>query len=157
MSKRMSKTKEDFIINLYVNKEYTQQRIAKILKTYNTTIRRALIRRNIRVRSNTEIMGYALKNPFKGNSKSDYFLGLLIADGCISNGKITLGLQEADLEVLRKYAFFINCRLNSYYHSVHGVYQYYVMCRNVEIIEHLKRQANFENKSQDAEIYTNLN
>lgn len=158
MNKRMSRTKEDFIINLYVNKGYSQQRIAKVLKTYNTSIRRVLLRNNIELRDTRSMCGYGNKNPFDlRNRMSNYFIGLLIADGSISNGKLSLGLKEEDKYILKSFAFFINARLNRYYNSHHKEYQYYVMKRSSSIIKYLEGIANFNNKGKEAELYIDLN
>ena len=158
MSKRISKVKEDYIIKLY-NKGKTQQEIARILKTYNTTIRRVLLRNNIKIRSNSEIQSFIDKNPFNNNSKSDYFLGLLIADGCISNGKLTLSLHEKDKYILYEFAKFLSnkVRVNRYFHRKHNKFQYYVNTRHKETLKYLESKANFINKSKDAEIYTKIN
>ena len=154
----MSKVKENYIIKLY-NKGKTQKEIARIFKTYNTTIRRVLLRNNIKIRSNSEIQSFIDKNPFSNNSKSDYFLGLLIADGCISNGKLTLSLHEKDKNILYEFAKFLGnkVKVNKYFHKQHNKYQYYVNIRHIKTLNYLKNKANFINKSQDAEIYTNLN
>ena len=158
MSKKMSKVKENYIIKLYNNGK-TQKEIAKIFNTYNTSIRRVLLRNNIKIRSNSEIQSFINKNPFNNNCKSDYFLGLLIADGCISNGKLTLSLHEKDKYILYEFAKFLSkkIKVNKYFHKQHNKYQYYVNTRDKKVVNYLKNKANFDNKSKDAKIYTEIN
>ena len=58
--------------------------------TSNTAIRRVLLRYNVIPRDISKANRYCKHNPFKSYKKhdeySEYFLGLLLTDGCISKG-----------------------------------------------------------------------
>jgi len=74
----------------YIIKEYkkgrTQKDIATELGTYNTTIRRILIRNNVEVLGNDKLQTVVKHNPFLNLNDDEtlYWLGYLIADGNIS-------------------------------------------------------------------------
>lgn len=150
---KFSKLKEDYIIKLYESGK-TQKEIAGILNTYNTTIRRILLRNNIILRSNSDIQTKIQNKKFKGTN-SDYFLGLIITDGCISNNALTLSLQQKDYYILENFAKFLGkeVKVNKYFHKTHNKYQYYVKGKNIELMEYLKTLANFNNKSKELELY----
>lgn len=157
--KRFFKEKEEDIIRSYLS-GMTQYEIAKKYGTFNTSIRRVLNRYNISIKSNAILQRYVLKNPFKkGDPLSDYFLGLLISDGCISTGGVTIGLKEEDVYMLENFARFLSPKMNvnKYIHKKYKTYQYYIKFRNIEIQEYLQNQANFVDKSHKAEIYCSLN
>lgn len=95
------KYNEQEIVEKYNNGQNTLS-LAKELKTYNTTIRRILLRNNVKIRSYSEAQRRVKYNPFS-LEKSQYWLGLLATDGCITNGKVILDLHERDKDILDKY------------------------------------------------------
>lgn len=103
---------EKYIIDQY-SKGRTQQNIAKELGTYNTTIRRILKRNDIKLRSNSYIRRKVKHNPFKKlNKQTEYWIGLLATDGCLTRNRIILELKEDDLNHLKKYKEFLNSPVN---------------------------------------------
>ena len=104
------KYNEDEIVKRYQSGENTKS-IAMDLGTYNTTIRRILIRNGIAPRSNSEAQRIVKENPFL-NIERDYWLGLLASDGCLTNNAIVLELQEQDEYILREYIKFIGYNLS---------------------------------------------
>ena len=102
---KFSREKELEIINLYVNEQKTQKEIACIYNTYNTSIRRVLQRNNITIRSNSEVQRkISLEDIIhkEGSDSFDYFLGILITDGCNTNGAIVLDFCEENKINLNK-------------------------------------------------------
>jgi len=147
------------IVEMYSNGLNTKQ-IAEEFNTYNTTIRRILVRHGVTLLSTRERLRFVQSNPFKElDEKSDYFLGLLIADGCIHKNTITLGLKEEDVYMLDKFAKFCspNLKVYKYFHTSHQKFQYQVSFRNQEICDWLQTKANFNNKSLTCKMYTPLN
>jgi hypothetical protein len=148
-----------FIINSYLSGNDTYQ-IAKSLNSYNTSIRRVLIKHNIPLISTGERLRFVKTNPFKlGEEKSDYFIGMLITDGCISNNAITLSLKESDVYLLEEFAKFLSfyVKVNKYYHKAHKHYEYYVKFKNNEVCDYLNSLAEFNNKSFDLYLKVPLN
>lgn len=100
---------EEQIIEEYLNGT-TAQKIAKDLGTYNTTIRRILLRNNVTLRNQSE-SHRQVANPFENlNSKEvNYWLGILASDGTIGDKEyiVSLELQEKDIELLKKFARFV--------------------------------------------------
>ena len=86
----MERLNDNYIIKEYLSGR-TQQNIAKELHTYNTSIRRVLLRNNIKIRSNSEIQRFVNYNPFP-KKENQYWVGLFAADSCITNNDIVLGL-----------------------------------------------------------------
>lgn len=155
---KFSKEKEKNIIDLY-KQGHNQKDIANLYNTYNTSIRRVLLRNGIKIRSNSEIQSFVPINPFKEDAISDYYLGLLVTDGCISNGKLSISLKKEDKYLLEHFANFLGpkVKVNKYFHKTHSKYQYYVMTRDKKVINHLKTLANFYNKSFSLELYKEIN
>lgn len=84
---RFSIEKEQSIISDYQAGLNTVE-IAKKWNTYNTSIRRVLLRYGITPRTSKEVHTRVKENPFKlGDEKSEYFLGLLLTDGCVQHRK----------------------------------------------------------------------
>lgn len=82
---KTSKEVERKIVERYVNGE-SQKEIADDLGTYNTTIRRILLRNDVKVRGGAEANRSIKSNPFDDDSfEAQYFLGYIIADGCIAS------------------------------------------------------------------------
>ena len=104
------KYNEQEIIEKYSNGQNTLS-LARELGTYNTTIRRILLRRNVKIRSNSEIQSKVKKNPFS-LLNSQYWLGLLASDGCITKNRVILELHKQDREVLEQYISHIGAPLN---------------------------------------------
>src|SRR5690554_4363747 len=97
-------------IVLWYKKGLNTKEIADKLGTYNTTIRRILIRNQVELRSVLDMARrYSRTNIFEDNLSREefYFLGLLITDGCISDNRITLGLKESDKTLLERFAKFM--------------------------------------------------
>jgi hypothetical protein len=144
---------------MYSNGLNTKQ-IAEVFGTYNTTIRRILVRHNVTLLSTRERLRLVQSNPFKElDNESDYFLGFLIADGCIHKNTITLGLKEEDVYMLDKFAKFCspNLKVYKYFHTARQIYQYQVSFRQQDICNWLQTKANFINKSLECKIYIPLN
>ena len=107
---RFSREKEQSIISDYQSGLNTVE-IAKKWNTYNTSIRRVLLRYGITPRTGKEVNSRVKENPFKlEDEKSEYFLGLLLTDGCVNHRKdtnsvcISLGLK--DKEMVEKFRDF---------------------------------------------------
>lgn len=84
---KFSKEKELSIVSDY-NSGLNTVEIAKKWNTYNTSIRRVLLRYNITPRSIKEVLQRVKENPFHlEDEKSEYFLGLLLTDGTIYHRK----------------------------------------------------------------------
>lgn len=133
---------EKEIVELYRSGK-TQKEIAELLGTYNTTIRRILIRNNINLRGNSEVQSSIKENPFKNyetDENAAYWLGYLIADGCISDGKggyrVVINTNK-DPEHLQNYADWLSRPLNKYFNKKYNVWEYSVSFCNKQIVEKL--------------------
>ena len=108
----MSKYNEKDIITEYLL-GISAKEIALKLGTYNTTIRRILLRNNIKLRNQSEAQR-RVSNPFVNlNDRNvQYWLGMLAADGTIGNKEylVSLGLQEKDLDHVLKYSSFVDVK-----------------------------------------------
>lgn len=159
---KFSKEKEKAIIRLYLQGK-SQTEIAKIYNTYNTSIRRVLLRNNILLRHPANIHRLCKHNPFKKNDEnSEYFLRLLLTDGCISSNaskkskSINLSLNEIDGYMVEKFRDWIspNSKVSKVLQRINNSYMYSVNITNTEVEEWLYRKGNFKNKSYNCKIYT---
>lgn len=155
---KFEKEKEDSIVKDYLEGLNTVE-IAKKWNTYNTSIRRVLIRRDIKPRNSKEVR-ITHPNPFKDNDEySEYFLGLLLTDGYIFRSKVhnsqsvTLSLKDEELVV--KFRDFVcpKNKVSKILQKKYGTYMYSASIRNSEIVSWLDSKGNFINKSYDCDIY----
>lgn len=159
---KFSKEKEESIIRLYKEGK-TQKEIGIIYNTYNTSIRRVLIRNNIVLRGNNKVQRLCKHNPFKRNDEySEYFLGLLLTDGCISknssktSNSINLSLSEIDGYMVEKFRDWISpkSRISKTKQKINNSIMYSLNITNSEVEEWLNKKGNFKNKSYNCKIYT---
>lgn len=164
-SKRFSPEKEKEILSLYKS-GMNQKEIAKKYNTFNTSIRRVLLRNGIIPREGSKVNRYCKHNPFKSYRRHDeyteYFLGLLLTDGCISNEKkvtrvptINLSLTSTDgyiIEAFRDWAS-PKQKICMVHQKINNSYMASVNITNEEAVEWLNRKGNFKNKSYECKIY----
>ncbi len=152
MWNKYSEEKEQEIIRLYVEEGKTQKEIAEIFNTYNTTIRRILKRNNIPIIGNSERQRRISLEDIKskeGTDAFDYFIGVLLTDGCNTKGAIILDFAEQDKEILYHWNNFLGnkCNINISYHSKYKTPQYRISFRSKEVIPYLESFGIVENKS----------
>lgn len=160
--KKFDKSKEEKIVNLYKS-GYTQKEIAEMFDTYNTSIRRVLLRNNIVVKGNDKQQRLCKHNPFKKRDEwSEYYIGLLLTDGNIdySSGRnrIRLSLNEEDgylIEGFLKKAA-PKAAVTKTLQKINNSYMWSASITNSEALEYLERIANFHNKSFEAKLYIPL-
>lgn len=161
--KKYSKEKEKEIIRLYTEENKNTNEIAKVFNTYNTTIRRILLRNGIELRSygvaqqKVSLQDITSK---EGTQDFDYFLGLLATDGCVTGNRIVLDFSEANKELLNYWNEFLGnkCNINCSIHKVFKVPQYRIAFRNTEVTEYLATFGIIPNKTFDLELkYINWN
>lgn len=144
------------ICKLYL-KGYSCSKIAKIYGSYNTSIRRILIKNNIEIRTHAfYIERYVDESLFIGklSSEEEYFLGLIITDGCISGNRLSLSLKKEDIHMLESFANFLGnkVKVKNYFHKKHNKKQYYVAVRSKILCDNLKKLAIFNNKSFELKL-----
>lgn len=127
--------------------------IAKMFNTYNTTIRRILLKENVILKNQSEALASITINPFQ-NYKTDeisaYWLGYLISDGSVSMGKggyrVIINTNK-DPQHLQKYANYIGKPLRRYFNKTHNVWEYSVVFYNKTIVQWLDNLGITPNKS----------
>jgi hypothetical protein len=159
---RFSKEKELSIVEDY-NKGLNTVQIANKWGTYNTSIRRVLIRYGIRLRSTKEVLSKMKSNPFRiGDEYSEYFLGLLLTDGCIYYRKdfnsVSVALSLKDKEMVYKFRDFMcpEYKVSKVKQKKFNTYMYTISVRSDEVAQWLEKQGNFHNKSYKCDIYIPL-
>lgn len=159
---KFSKEKEENILRMYKEGK-SQKEIANYYRTFNTSIRRVLLRNNIILRGNNKIQRLCKHNPFKRNDEfSEYFLGLLLTDGCISSNitknsnSINLSLNERDSYIVETFRDWASpkSKISKVLQKLNNSYMYSVSITNEEVEEWLRRKGNFNNKSYNCKLYT---
>lgn len=166
MAQRFNSQKEASIVEDYKSGKTTIE-IARKWNTYNTSIRRVLLRYNIIPRTTQKVNRLCKHNPFRRKDEfSDYFLGLLLTDGCISLKEktgnsyvINLSLSEIDGYMVETFRNWASPRTNvsKVLQKINKSYMYSVNIVNEEAVEWLRRKGNFYRKSYECKIYTPLN
>lgn len=166
MAQRFDEEKESLILKDYKAGKTTVE-IAKKWNTYNTSIRRVLLRHGVVPRTTQKVNRLCKHNPFKKNDEySDYFLGLLLTDGCISTKSknlstyaINLSLSEADGYMVEEFRDWASpkTKVSKVLQKINNSYMYSVNIMNEEAVEWLRRKGNFYKKSYECKIYKPLN
>lgn len=97
----------------------TNYSISKKFLCSSTFLTNLCIKHNIKTRTRKEFINsvqIVKENPFNDltNKNSNYWLGMLAADGAIFGTKVVLTLQEKDKLHVEKYKNFVNSNLNIY-------------------------------------------
>lgn len=147
---KFSKEKENNIINMYYSGK-TQKEIAIYYNTFNTSIRRVLLRNNIKIRSNSEIQSFVNNSIFDTLTswEVNYWLGWLISDGCIYKNRITLQVQEKDLEIIKNFKKFLGNKIiiKTIIHSKFKTKGYRIDFKNKTVFNKLQYYGITERKS----------
>jgi hypothetical protein len=159
---KFNKEKEHSIVEDYLSGLNTVE-IANKWNTYNTSIRRVLLRYGITPRTSKEVHSRVKVNPFKlGDEISEYFLGLLLTDGCVQHRKninsVSITLALKDKEIVEKFRDFA-CPRNKVSKVLQKKYNTYMFSTSVRsdlIANWLEEQGNFHNKSYECDIYVPL-
>lgn len=137
--------------------------IANKWNTYNTSIRRVLLRYGIKPRTPKEANSRVKVNPFKlGDEKSEYFLGLLLTDGNICHRKntnsVAVSLSLKDKEMVEQFRDFVCPRnkVSKILQTKYNTYMFSTSIRSDIIAEWLEQHGNFHNKSYECDIYIPL-
>lgn len=142
--------KEETVICSLYKKGNNTVIIANKFNTYNTSIRRVLLRNNIILRTQSEVQSSIKNNPFIDLTSEEvqYWLGFLAADGNVSDPKlktkngsrthsysVDLTTSEKDKEHLYKYATFIgnNIKMKRYLNKKYDTYTHNVRFYNKNI------------------------
>lgn len=157
--RKFSREKDLEIVSLY-KRGYTQKEIADMYNTFNTSIRRVLIRNNVWLRGNDKQHRLCKHNPFKKNDEwSEYYLGLLLTDGNIDYSskrrRIRLSLNERDGYLIQQFLDRAapKAKITKTFQKVNSSYMWSASITNSEALEFLERAGNFHNKSFDAKLY----
>lgn len=152
----MAKYNESYICDEYKNGRTTTD-IAKELGTYNTTIRRILMKYNIPLRSPKEAQTRVHTCPLGDNAESEYLLGLYLTDGCIctkrNSHSVQLSLKDKELvEQVRDILCPAN-KVSAVPQKQYGTVQYAFSVKSDLIANWFFARGNFQNKSYDCDIY----
>lgn len=135
----MSKYNYSEIKARYLHGE-TAKSIADSLGTYNTTIRRILLKQGVLLRCNSEVQSRVNPDKFLIQSDiRDYWLGFIIADGHIGSNEfvIEIGVASKDRAHLQKYADWLGISIKCYKHNRFHVDQHRAAFKNKVIHKHL--------------------
>lgn len=160
---KFTKEKETQIINLY-QQGMNQREIADHFNTYNTSIRRVLLRNNVPIISVSNRLCRVKENPFQDLTDpiTMYWLGYLCADGCvspISKGKNSIRINtNLDPDHLQSYADWIGygVRVDKTYNKRYKTNEYCVGFANKDIASHLHQLGVTNNKSKSLKVNFNL-
>lgn len=118
-----------------------------------------MLRNKIKLRGVVESQTSIKECPFKENDEySEYFLGLLLTDGCItrrSKNSATISLSLKDEDLMIKFQNFIcpSNKISKVLQKKYGTYMYQSSVRSKLIADWLDSKGNFYNKSYDCDIY----
>lgn len=154
----MLKYNEEQIVKEYLQGKNTKQ-LAFELKTYNTTIRRILLRNGITPRNQSEAQSKII-NPFLDleNENVQYWLGMLASDGTIGDKEyvVSLGLQEKDLEHIKKYSEFSKVPIKTVFNKKFNCIEYRVVFKNKACNIFLRNLGITPRKSKTLKMKTSL-
>lgn len=157
--RKFSKETELEMITLY-KRGYTQKEIAEKYGTFNTSVRRVLVRNNIWLKGNDKQQRLCKHNPFRKHDEwSEYYLGLLLTDGNIDYSskrkRIRLSLNGRDGYLIKQFLDKAAPKaiITKTLQRINNSYMWSASITNIEALEFLERVGNFHNKSFDAKLY----
>lgn len=137
---------------------YNPSEIGKMLGTYNTTIRRILIKNGFTLKNQSESQAKIPKNPFNiQDINSLYWLGFISGDGNVFKTRIKIGLQPRDSAQLSKFNNFLksDIKLSSEYNS-EGQESVVLAFKSKDTAKFLISVGITENKSKTLEVREDL-
>jgi hypothetical protein len=146
------------IVQLYLAGENTVN-IGKRFNTYNTSIRRVLIKYNIPLRDCSEAQTGRKESYFDITDEvSQYWFGFMVADGCLfPPHKIAIALADKDREHLAKYAKFMgNLRVRTRFHKKFEVFEAVVSSSHKPTYKYLESLGITPRKSMTIELKTQM-
>lgn len=153
------KFNESEIVKAYLEGKSPTE-IAKDLGTYNTSIRRVLLRNGIIPRNQSEAQ-VKTKNVFLDlyDPTVQYWLGFLAADGTIGNKEylVALELQKKDLDHLQKYCNFLGITYKEILYGKYNTVGYRASFKNKATNLFLKSLGITNNKSKTIKINFEFN
>lgn len=155
----MSYFDECAIVRDYINGIEISE-LAKLHNTYNTSIRRVLVRNKIPTRNASEVHSKVVGNPFSTrNEQVDYWIGFLSADGCLYQGKIEVSTAEVDNLHLDKFITFLGGKIAKikYLNKRFNTYTYKVAFRHKQSYQDLFTYGLTPNKSLTLSLNIELN
>lgn len=158
--KRFSIKREKEIINLY-KKGMSQKEIAYKYNTWNTSIRRVLIRNNIDIISTGDRLRLVKNNPFFDlkNPETNYWLGYIAADGNVASNRPAILINtNTDPEHLDKYVNYLKAAVNKrkQLNKKYNVYEYSVGFTNPEAYNSLIKLGITPKKSRTLKVNDKL-
>lgn len=107
MRTKFTQEEVSIIIREYLNGK-NQKEIATMFNSYNTSIRRVLLKNNITLRDSGYASRFVRHNIFEPfDEQNDYWIGMLATDGCVKDtGGIALGLKGSDRKLLESFVSF---------------------------------------------------
>lgn len=129
---------EQYMVNKYKAGK-SQLALADELNTYNTIIRRILLRHNVALRPQHVVRRTLTHNPFNGTFDANYYLGYIAADGCVhaNSNRITLSSNN-DPQMMYKFASWLGkVRVSKYTNTKYNVIEYSVRVRDKEVHAYL--------------------
>ena len=150
-SDKFSGEKENKIVEMYLE-GIDQVRIANYFNTFNTSIRRVLLRKNIKILSNSERNRPIIPTFFNNYDDPDiqYWLGVLASDGCITGSKLIF--EAKDKEWVESFRDYLNPKINlNVTQPKKGHTLYRVSCSVKGIQEELFKYGIVPNKSLSLE------
>lgn len=148
---------QEYIVEQYKQGKNTME-LAKEFGSYNTTIRRILIKHNVNLISTSDRIRIVKTNPFSilENSNTQYWVGYLIADGCIDTSRKCIRLFSKDRIVLENFKEFLNypVAIKSEFQKEYNVTCYNIGFNNNEAYDSLVNLGFNPNKSHNF-LYNN--
>jgi|SaaInlV_125m_DNA_1040241.scaffolds.fasta_scaffold00121_19 hypothetical protein len=147
---KYSTEKEVYIVDQYVNEGKNTVEIAKELDTYNTTIRRILLRNNVELISTADRLRKVKYNPFSNDCRdTDYWVGMIAADGNVARDRPYIRLHSKDKIVLDQLKTFLRSDVNIHVETkLNTDYVGYVIgFTNLEAADYLQELGIGPNKS----------
>jgi hypothetical protein len=155
---KFSEEIERFIVTEYLSGK-NQKEIANQLNTYNTSIRRVLLRNGIPLISSSERWSNRTNIFDNMSEEAQYWIGFLAADGGIhsKSNRILLGSSEKDYKHLELYSKFVKAPIKRIYNKVYKIYEVRVGFRDKAIKDFLVKIGITPNKSKTLKLNIPLN
>src|SRR6478609_846753 len=142
------------VISVYNNGEKSFNEVARLCSVNNVSVKTILKRKGIKLHNKSKFYRkYKLNEDYFqdiNTEKKAYFLGLILADGCVHKRRLTISLQEEDRYILEKFIRELKFTGNLYKikpRNPNHKIQYNLTIVSEKIIKDLNRLGIIERKS----------
>lgn len=157
--RKLNKIEQQEIIDLYVNKKYTQSQLAQKFSCTTYLIHKVLVDNNIKIVTQPRINKIMIEDYFTNidTEEKAYFLGFIFADGCVYKNQLSLEIHSKDKELLEKFKDELNLNSKISIRRRENTETCCIRASSSKLIQDLEKYGIIRNKTYQTSHLPNIN